>query len=338
MWRDRIKIALVLCGCALCLALSNPFAARGQQKNKAAAPAPASAPNQAAQPAAPKDYEHFTHQSHLGTVNVPGTNHARILKCDSCHDQRDLQKSIVETTTRNKQLLLKFPGHKACVECHIPQFTGQPMQTCTICHNTRQGLTARPPQRDFPARYDFNAFFDAKQHELHVGYNLPNGQKTACNFCHKADAAKPAPLTIAGHPECFVCHAPNSADQKASQKSDCKVCHTEQTNNIQLYAAKYISRAYGARFTHQQHVGYTNGSCSECHTINAGYNQAAPISLKVKEHLTPNERSGRGCFSCHDGGVHLGRKVFSGEPGSEGGGSCSRCHTRDDFKVLPSSG
>jgi hypothetical protein len=341
MWIERTKIALLLSFLTLCALQLSYFPAQGQQKSKNQAPPTTPTPQ------APIDYERFTHKSHLGTVNVPGTNHARVLKCDSCHERRDVANGLVPTTERNIQLSLKFPGHKACVECHVTQFTARPQQTCTICHETKKGentagqtvgLSARPPQRNFPQRYDFNAFFDAKQHELHVTYNLPDsGQKLNCNFCHKQEA-RPAMLTIASHPECYVCHSPTSAEQKAKQKTDCKVCHTEVAMGVQPFSAKYVSRAYGAQFTHKEHVAYMSGKCDMCHTISGGYNQPTPTSLKVKQHISPAERSGRGCFSCHDGGMHYGRKVFSGEPGTEGGGSCNRCHIRDDFKVLPSSG
>lgn len=334
MLTKKIKLALILCLAALSAFTLIPFAAQGQQTKQAPA-APVAAPK------TPVNYERFTHQSHAGVVNVPGTNQARELKCDSCHDQRDLMKDLVPTTERNKQLRLKFPGHKACVECHIQQFTAKPQQTCTICHEAKQGqstgLTARPPQRDFAKRYDFNAFFDARQHELHVKYNLPSGQKTDCSFCH-AQTAKPAVLNIASHPECYACHSPNSGDQKAAQKSGCVVCHTQTATNVQAFSAKYVSRAYGALFTHKEHVEYTKGNCYECHTLNGGYNQNSPTSLRVKQHVTADQRGGKGCFSCHDGGNHYGRTVFSGEPGSTGGGSCNRCHTREDFKVFPSSG
>jgi hypothetical protein len=313
----------------------DPFYARGQQGRQQAFPAPPPAAQQ------PVDYGRFTHATHQGLVKVPNTNFARELKCDSCHERlspRELAGGIVATTDRNKQLSLKFPGHKACVECHIVQFTSRPPQTCTICHNTQQGLNARPPQRDFPQRSDFNAFFDAKQHESHVTYVLPgNGQRLDCAFCHK-QTTKPSFLTIASHPECYVCHSPKSGDQKGSQKSDCAVCHTETATGVQPFSAKYASRAYGAQFTHKTHVAYVNGDCSACHTISGGYNRPTPTSIRIRQHLNPNERSGRGCFSCHDGGVHYGRKVFSGEPGSEGGGSCIKCHTRDDFKVIPTAG
>ncbi|MCI0338984.1 MAG: hypothetical protein L0226_15530 [Acidobacteria bacterium] len=333
MWIGRIKIVLVLGSVILFSVLLNPFSAQGQQTPTGQ------------QPKQPINYEKFTHKSHLGTINVPGTNHYRPLNCNNCHERpssTDLIKGIVQTTDRNKQFILKFPGHKACVECHVTQFTALPQQTCSICHQTKQGqnsgLPARPPQRDFPQRFDFNIFFDAKQHELHVTYNLPNsGQKLDCNFCHKQDA-RPAILTIPSHPECYVCHSPASGQPKASQKTDCKNCHTETVTNVQVFSTKYISRAYGAQFTHKEHVNFMNGKCDMCHTISGGYNQPTPTSVRIKQHLNPGERSGRGCFSCHDGGVHYGRKVFSGEPGTEGGGSCKKCHLRADFKIIPSSG
>ncbi|HKX28360.1 MAG TPA: cytochrome c3 family protein [Blastocatellia bacterium] len=325
--------------------LLRPFRAQGQQKTAPGQPKTAPGQQKPATQANKKNinYEKFTHKSHVGTINVPETNHARVLKCDSCHDRptsNDIAGGIVGTTDRNKRFTLKFPGHKACVECHVTQFTARPQQTCTVCHETKEGLNARPPQRDFPLRYDFNAYFDAKQHELHGTYLLPGtNQKTDCNFCHKQEA-KPSILTIPSHPECYVCHSPNSGDEKGSKKSDCKACHTDQTLEtlaIQPFSAKYVSRAYGALFTHKAHVDYMSGKCDMCHTIEGGYNRPTPTSIKVKEHQTTGERTGRGCFSCHDGGMHYGRKVFSGEPGSEGGGSCNRCHKREDFKVIATS-
>ncbi|MGH9801631.1 MAG: cytochrome c3 family protein [Blastocatellia bacterium] len=306
-----------------------PFTAIGQQQTKASA-----APT--ATPQAPVNYERFTHQTHLVVVKVPGTFNAHELKCDSCHDQRDLMKNVVPTTERNQEKRLKFPGHKACVECHVRQFTSQPQQTCTICHYTKQGLTARPPQRDFQFRKSFNAFFDSKQHDTHIAYKLPNGEKTDCNSCHKP-TDKPAPLGVAAHLECYACHSPTSGDQKAAQKSGCIVCHTEQrTDDVPVYGRP--SKAFGAFFTHKTHIGYANNDCIVCHTISGGYKQNSPASLKITAHASAEQRAGKGCFSCHDGGQHYGRTVFSGEPGSTGGGSCAKCHNREDGKVTPSSG
>jgi predicted CXXCH cytochrome family protein len=311
IWLRTVKLALALSCTAILLA---PFAARGQQANKQSPP-----PEKK-----PVDYNRFTHETHLGVIKVPNTNFARELKCATCHErpsQREISNNIVATTDRNKQLSLKFPGHKACVECHVVQFTSKPQQTCVICHDTGQGLNARPPQRDFPLRKDFNAFFDAKQHELHVTYKLSDGKQLDCAYCHKP-TQKTLAVTIGSHPECYECHAPGSFDDKAKAKSDCVVCHTQSmfTTKPEPYAAKLESRAYGAKFSHVEHVKFMD--CRVCHSIQGGYNQYSPSSPAVKQHNTDAQRGGRGCFSCHDGKQHYGRTVFSGDDAQV----CVKCH------------
>jgi hypothetical protein len=333
IWLKMVKLALALACFAILL---TPFAARGQQAGKQSGskmtPAP---PAMVAPPPVkkPVDYNRFTHQTHLGVIKVPNTNFARELKCESCHDrpgEREFKNSIIPTTDRNIQLSLKFPGHKACVECHVVQFTSKPQQTCVICHNTQQGLIARPPQRDFPLRYDFNAFFDAKQHELHVTYKQSDGKQMDCNFCHKPTQRGLAE-TIGSHPECYVCHTPGSFDEKAKVKSNCVICHTQRMVDSQpeAFDAKLASRAYGAKFSHVEHMKYMD--CRECHSLQGGYNQNSPASPIVKQHNTSAQTGGRGCFSCHDGKQRYGRRVFSGDDAQ----ACGRCHNlKGDIKVL----
>lgn len=330
----RVKIALAF-GCLALLAIPlNPFAARGQQaRNQSPAKSPASQ-----SPANHvEDYSHFTHQTHQGLVKVPNTNFARELKCDSCHERpgaRESASGIVATTDRNKQLSLKFPGHKACVECHVVQFTSRPLQTCSICHDKAQGLTARPPQRDFPMRQTYSALFDAKQHENHIAYKLSDGKQLDCAFCHKP-TQKAMAVTIASHGECYVCHAPGSFDNKASVKSGCAVCHAQPSTPKELepFSARLESRAYGARFSHAEHAKYMN--CTACHSIQAGYNQYSPSSPRVKQHNTAAQSGGRGCFSCHDGKQHYGRAVFSGDDAQ----SCGKCHnTGGEIRVRKERG
>ncbi|MFN0120810.1 MAG: cytochrome c3 family protein [Blastocatellia bacterium] len=301
----------------------------------AAQPTAPASPGAAPAQAAP-DYGKFTHKSHAGAVRVPGTNQTRNLDCAYCHE-RNASPAIaqvnVATTKRNERLQLKFPGHKACTECHVQQFTTQPMKTCAICHDDGQALTTRPPQRDFPRRYDFNAFFDAGQHAAHVGYKMPDGKDVSCAQCHKPRKSGMA-LSIPVHNDCFACHAPGSGDAKAAKKSDCMVCHTQMTDNPGQFAAKYTSRAWGAQFTHRRHAGELGIACSQCHNINGSGNQPVPTSVRTKQHLGEAERGGRGCFSCHDGGSHAGRTVFSGEDFN----ACDKCHQRPDKKVVPIQG
>lgn len=280
------------------------------------------------------DYSRFTHKTHSGAVRISPSHETQELKCDSCHERRVSRAPVdrsVATTERNERLQVNFPAHRACVECHITQFTAH--QTCAICHS--QELASLPPQRDFPARRDYNAYFDGKQHVDHVNkYPLPGGGKLDCVYCHKP-TVKQAALTIPSHQECYVCHAPGSGDPKGSLKAGCGVCHRSPTNpeQIEPFSAKLKSRAFGASFAHKTHVDYAGAKCVACHTIEGRYNQPlpAPTKIRVKNHLSPGERSGRGCFSCHDGGTHYGRAVFSGEDARR----CAECHKTQDRKGRP---
>lgn len=284
------------------------------------------------------DYSRFTHKTHSGAVRVPSSQQTQELKCDSCHERQAFRTAAARaavgttaTTERNQRLQVNFPGHKACVECHITQFVAR--QTCAICHSRE--LTSLPPQRDFPARRDYSAYFDGKQHADHVNkYALPNSGKLDCGYCHKP-TVKQAALTIPSHSECYVCHAPGSGDAKASLKTDCATCHKSPTKpeETEPFSAKLWSRAFGASFTHRTHVTYVGEKkCDACHTIEGSYNQPlpAPSKISVKNHVSKSERSGRGCFSCHDGGTHYGRAVFSGE----NTGACTKCHKNTDGYVI----
>jgi hypothetical protein len=319
MRTQKIK-SILLIAVAFGAAVSLPLSAGGIYQEKA-------------------DYSRFTHKTHSGSVKLPGSQETRELKCDSCHERQVFRAPaarLVATTERNRQLQMNFPGHKACVECHITQFTRRPLQTCAICHSQEQGLTARPPQRDFPKRHEYNAYFDGQQHIDHVNnYALPDGRKLDCGYCHKP-TAKQAALTIPSHPECYVCHAPGSGDAKASLRAGCGICHWLPANPDELkpFSAKYTSRAYGASFAHRTHITYAGGKCDACHTLAGKYNQPppAPSKIRVKEHLSRGEQSGRGCFSCHDGGTHYGRRaVFSGEDAN----ACVKCHKTQDKNGLP---
>lgn len=321
-----LKTLLVICALAAGLLLiERPSSLAAAEPQAAQAPPSSAAPTK-------KDYSKFTHQSHAGNVKVPGTNQTRELKCDTCHERAARRGSIVETPDRNDRLQVDFPPHRTCIECHVVQFTGRPPETCSICHQGE--LNARPPQREFPARYDFNVYFDTKQHETHDTYSFPDGKKLDCAFCHQPTERKAARL-IGSHPECYACHTPSSGDVKAEQKAGCMVCHTQMVTERPA-PHNYTSVAYGAKFTHQTHIEYARGNCQACHTISGGYNQPAPqpATIRIRQHLGPRERSGKGCFSCHDGGVHDGRRVFSGEDAN----FCAKCHSGDNFKIPPARG
>jgi hypothetical protein len=109
-----------------------------------------------------------------------------------------------------------------------------------------------------------------------------------CAYCHKP-TQKTLAVTIPSHPECYECHAPGSFDEKAKVKGDCVVCHTQRLVDIQpeAYDAKLASRAYGAKFSHTEHVKFMD--CKACHSIQGGYNQYSPSSPSVKQHNTSTQ-------------------------------------------------
>jgi hypothetical protein len=339
MWIQRLKILLVLCG----MVSLAPMMWLRPSSLAAAEPAQTAPAAQTAQPAVKKDYNgKFTHQSHTGTVKVLGTNQTRELKCDYCHERTPVRSALAPAPPRNEKIQLDFPPHRSCIECHVVQFTAKTPETCGICHQRDKGMTARPPQRDFPVRYDYNLYFDTKQHEAHIGYKFTDGKALDCAFCHQPTERKVGRV-VAQHPECYACHTPNSGDQKAQMKSDCIVCHTQMIPTPPPPRV-YRSVAYGAKFSHQTHADYVQGRCDVCHTVTGGYNQPAPkpATIRIREHVRDRERSGKGCFSCHDGGSHSGvnggRPVFSGEYGPNNSGSCVKCHSGDKFSVPVATG
>src|ERR1051326_7423065 len=58
------------------------------------------------------DYSKFVHSS---------AKH-RSLACTSCHERTDNSATP------------RFPGHKACTDCHRSQFTTPQVPMCKICH------------------------------------------------------------------------------------------------------------------------------------------------------------------------------------------------------------
>src|SRR5215475_2353061 len=112
------------------------------------------------------DYRYFLHTSAAH----------KSVNCDDCHKRQETTGTVP-----------RLPGHSACIQCHVTQFTSQPMAICAGCHQNVK--TARPPVQPFPARKSFEVSFDARQHENHMGYSLPAGSKVQCDTCHKVTSA-----------------------------------------------------------------------------------------------------------------------------------------------------
>jgi c(7)-type cytochrome triheme protein len=221
----------------------------------------------------------FTHSSHSQ------------IKCDACHVRRaDAIKPTV-------------PGHRACVSCHVKEFTTTSFGICSNCH---EGITAvRPPVQAFPERQSFGLEFSHKSHATYVG-----GERRAdCSECHSINGAVG---TFPGHKECYVCHkAPDQvkAGEKAPSGS-CGECHTTSGSRAKLAAGGKTYRLI--KFSHSEHAA-GGVRCAECHGV-VGDGEGVQVSQPaLREHIGTS--FGRSCGSCHNG-----RRAFSGDS------SCSRCH------------
>src|ERR1041385_4497967 len=76
------------------------------------------------------DYSKFLHTSQ---------RHSSIA-CSSCHERIDNSATP------------RFPGHKACTDCHRSQFTTPAVPMCVICHT---GINSNnPPLNNFAASFN----------------------------------------------------------------------------------------------------------------------------------------------------------------------------------------
>ena len=103
------------------------------------------------------DYSKFLHTSQRHSS----------LACNSCHERTDNSATP------------RFPGHKACTDCHRGQFTTPAVPMCVICHVNVSGNN--PPLKDFPSSFNerFNVRFDHAQH-MNGSARPPRG----CAGCH----------------------------------------------------------------------------------------------------------------------------------------------------------
>ena len=217
------------------------------------------------------------------------------IKCDQCHVRRvDAIKPVL-------------PGHRACIGCHIKEFTSTQFAICANCH---EGITAIEPKLvDFPERQTFGTEFSHKTHATYV-----SGEKRAdCSSCHAVAGAR---ATFPAHRECYVCHkAPEQV--KAGEKvggASCSVCHTPTGDKRSPTA---MSKAYNYRFTHQVHAQREGISCNECHKVLG--EATTQVSLpQLKEHRGVGFQA---CGSCHNG-----KRAFGGELANS---ACIRCHGRN---------
>lgn len=233
------------------------------------------------------------------------------LACASCH-QRARDNSISPAYDGKASL----PGHKACTDCHLPQFLQQNIAMCDICH-TSVADTRNPPVKNFPGLQSFNARFDHAQHD--TGAAKP---PAGCASCHTPSGRRAAALTIPvrlnAHAECYTCHSPG-AQANGRDIASCGVCHT-----LGSYArTPPTGRSFAVSFSHATHGRGQGLGCNDCHNLRAGLPQRQQVT-----NTRPLQHFGSGraqtCMSCHNG-----RRAFGDENFSE----CVKCHKGATFRL-----
>lgn len=245
-------------------------------------------------------YGTFDHAQHESALTTTGQQQ---IACDVCHRRDD-------TGTQ-----LYYPGHDACIQCHVPQFTTQNYEICAICH--KDVKTQGRALNDFPTeRKDYGVRFDGaggrSQHQVHMKEALPNGQKVTCASCHSAQGPN---QSFPSHPECYACHTPGSGSRaQSAELSACSVCHPrpgEPNTEVKRLINTRRNDALPYRFRHVDHTRSLGGdSCAACHTVN---DQIHVASTATKEHRA---RPGFNCYECHRSG---GRSKIVET-------SCGSCH------------
>lgn len=242
-----------------------------------------------------QDYSKFSHKS---------DSHARIA-CASCHTRADNSATP------------RFPGHKACTDCHFAEFVTPKIPMCYICHSSLSG--GNPPLKAFTQKFNesFNAKFDHAQHN--TGEAKPS---MGCAACHTATlrrgVAVTIPNSIAAHNTCYQCHTPGKTSAGGRDISSCATCHAlasyrrTPTNAV----------AFGASFSHADHSYKQRLNCADCHTLNAGLPQSRQVSSpRTAEHFPPSRALS--CATCHNSKRAFGEADFD---------DCKRCHTGSTFK------
>ena len=244
------------------------------------------------------DYSRFLHTSQ---------RHAS-LACTSCHER-----------TADNSATPKFPGHRACTDCHLAQFVTPTVAMCAICHSdVRSG---NPPLKGFPTSFNekFNMKFDHAQHLSGSG-RPQNG----CNGCHNRIVGRPAglsiPVGVAAHGSCYGCHTPSSKSATGREIASCGVCHEAKNYS----RSPMDARAFRYSFSHGKHGSRERLDCLDCHKVTAGLAQSRQVSSPGASEHFPMSR-GMTCWTCHDG-----RRSFGGDLAFK---ECRRCHTGSTFRI-----
>jgi c(7)-type cytochrome triheme protein len=243
------------------------------------------------------DYSKFLHSS---------ARH-RTLACTSCHERTDNSATP------------RFPGHKACTDCHRGQFTTPAIPMCLICHSDTK--SSNPPLKSFPASFNepFNVKFDHAQHN--TGAARP---QAGCAGCHNSPVNRRAGLSIpahlAAHNTCYTCHTPTSRSNAGREIASCGVCHDQKSYR----PTSTNARSFRYAFSHADHGTRERLACADCHKLTAGAPQTRQVSsTNPAQHF--NTTRGQTCATCHNG-----KRTFGGDLGF---GDCKRCHAGPTFRM-----
>jgi c(7)-type cytochrome triheme protein len=242
-------------------------------------------------PASQGDYGNFSH----------GTPRHAQLACDSCHQRTD--------NSPRPQL----PGHRACTDCHVPQFMTAGTPFCGICHTSVD--SRNPAVKGFPPLRSFNVRFDHAQHSNGAG--RPAAGCASCHAPSRRSAALPIPAGLDAHANCYQCHTPG-ANAGGRDLGSCGACHAPGGYRRTPAAA----RAFRVGFSHAAHGPRQGLNCAECHTVRAGAAQGRQVSAPQPVQHSGSPRA-QTCMTCHNN-----RRAFGGDDFAD----CKRCHKGQTFR------
>ena len=145
------------------------------------------------------DYSRFLHSSQKHSS----------LACNSCHERADNSATP------------RFPGHKACTDCHRSQFTTPQVPMCTICHGARTATFKTVPTQHASC---FNCHWKSQEP---VAGN--------CNGCHKLATA---PYVVAEPTRISAKYVHDGGGEKKQHVAECTTCHINITKAASLRGLK----------------------------------------------------------------------------------------------------
>lgn len=223
------------------------------------------------------------------------------LACASCHERPDNSSTP------------RWPGHKACIECHTQNFVMRGGQICMNCHSSLEGNN--PPLKPFPGLSGFNMRFD---HAKHMGGSARPEQ--GCASCHRParrGVALSIPAGAPAHDNCYSCHTPD-ARGPAGEISSCSTCHAQGGYR----RTPATARAYSVSFSHGTHGARQGMRCDDCHQTRAGAGQGRQVTSPQPAQHFGSARA-QTCLTCHNN-----RRAFGGDDFAD----CKRCHKGQTFR------